>query len=361
MIILIFLISIFFISFCFLNYAYYILNKYYKSIKYKEKITGKEIDINEKYAPLVPHDSINYFSFVFLGTILLPTRLLLFYLIFFLLNLHLKILKIIYINQEKDEKQRKKLEEANNFWMSMYFFINNIYTEKKQIECKEIYKKYLGEDYDFSQKDFSLYISNHFGYLEIAAYMRDYSVSYLISYEVMRAPGYGAAMVQLGSFYIKREDEQSRKNALTIITKRQNDFYNKRSFVRTLVFPEGTTTNGQYIATFKRGAFISLLPVKPLIVLPYKGFPCTTNRFFSFIRTVVTFKRKIVYGELPIIKPTNYMFEKYKNLGKEKWEIFANVVNNIYAEIGGFKHTNIRYRDRSLYFEIAEQGFYIDK
>ena len=191
--------------------------------------------------------------------------------------------------------------------------------------------------------------------------MRDYSVTFLITYEIIRAPGYGAAMKQLGSFYINREDEKSRKKALAIITKRQNDFYNKRSFVRTLVFPEGTTTNGQYIATFKRGAFISLLPVKPLIVLSYKGFPCSTNRFFFFIRTVVTFKIKIVYGELPIIKPTNYMFEKYKNLGKEKWEIFANVVNKIYAEIGGFKQTNIKYRDRCLYYEIAEQGFYIDK
>ena len=55
------------------------------------------------------------------------------------------------------------------------------------------------------------------------------------------------------------------------------------------------------------------------------------------------------------------MFEKYKDLGKEKWEIYANVVNKIYSEIGGLKQCNIRYRDRSLYYQIAEDGFYIDK
>ena len=64
---------------------------------------------------------------------------------------------------------------------------------------------------------------------------------------------------------------------------------------------------------------------------------------------------------MPVIKPTDYMFEKYKDLGKEKWEIYANVVNKIYSEIGGLKQCNIRYRDRSLYYQIAEDGFYIDK
>ena len=33
----------------FLNYIYFGLKKYYKKIKYKEKETGKEIDIQEKY------------------------------------------------------------------------------------------------------------------------------------------------------------------------------------------------------------------------------------------------------------------------------------------------------------------------
>ena len=62
-----------------------------------------------------------------------------------------------------------------------------------------------------------------------------------------------------------------------------------------------------------------------------------------------------------MIKPTDYMFEKYKDLGKEKWEIYAKVVNNIYSEIGGLKQTDIKYRDRVLYYKAAEDGFYVDK
>ena len=73
---------------------------------------------------------------------------------FYILRLHLKILKFIYKNHEKDPKQREKLEKATNFWLSFYFFVNNITTEKKEIVYKNIYEKYLGENYDFSQKDF---------------------------------------------------------------------------------------------------------------------------------------------------------------------------------------------------------------
>jgi lysophosphatidylcholine acyltransferase/lyso-PAF acetyltransferase len=270
-------------------------------------------------------------------------------------------LKLIYKNHEKDQKQREKLEKVTHFWFSIYFFINNISLEKKNIEYKDIYKKYLGNDYDFDQKDFSLYISNHLGYLEIATYMKEYAISLLITFELLRTPAVGGVMAELGSFFVDREDAKSREKSLETLVKRQKDFYNKKSFVKTLIFPEGTTTNGKYIATFKKGAFISLLPLKPLMVFYYDGFLCSTNRFCFFLRTVATIKIIIKYAELPVIKPTDYMFDKYKHLGNEKWEIYAKVVNKIYSEIGGFKQTNIRFRDRVLYYQAAEDGFFIDK
>ena len=349
------------INFIHTNLAYYVLRKYYRKITYKEKETGKEISVQEKYAPLVPTDSINYFSFVFFGMVFYPIRNIFFLIIFYTLPLHIKILKLIYKNHETDENQRKKIERAASFWINLYFILNNFTVTKLQLDYKDIYKKYLGEDYDFDQKDFGLYISNHIGYLEIITYMREYGLGLLITYELSRAPGLGKSMLAMGSFFINREDEKSRSNALKILEKRANDFYNKKSFVKTLIFPEGTTTNGQYIAGFKKGAFISLLPVKPLMVKPCEGFVLQTNRYFSFVRTLASFKLKVEFADLPVIKPTEYMFEKYKHLGKEKWEIYANVVNKMYAEIGGFKQCNIRFRDRVLYQKISEDGYYKDE
>lgn len=126
--------------FIFLNFTYYTLNKYYKKIKYKEKETGKEIDIQEKYAPLVPIDSLNYFSFITIGIIVFPIRIVLVLSTFFFLKINLKILKLIYKNHERDENQRKKIEKAAYFWLSVYFIINNIYIDKKKFNMKKYTK-----------------------------------------------------------------------------------------------------------------------------------------------------------------------------------------------------------------------------
>ena len=240
------------------------------------------------------------------------------------------------------------------------FFSNNISTEKKEIKYETVYKKYLGEDYDFSQNNFSAYISNHISILDLPIFARDYGTTFLVQVESMKNPLIGA-LFYFGNIPVKLQSEESRKKALDFIVKRQNDFYNKKNYIKTLIFPEGHSTNGKYIINFKKGVFISLLPIKPLILLPLGEYPSLKNLIFYFFRIMTTFKIKIIYAELPVIKPTNYMFEKYKHLGKEKWEIFANVVNKIYSEVGGLKQISVSTKDFMLYHKIVEDGFYIDK
>jgi hypothetical protein len=56
--------------------------------------------------------------------------------------------------------------------------------------------------------------------------------------------------------------------------------------------------------------------------------------------------------KLPVIKPTSYMFEKYKDLGKEKWEIYAEVVREIWCEVGGFEKSNKSFWDTLEYKSV---------
>ena len=270
---------------------------------------------------------------------------------------HMRTLK----NPTSNPFEWKIISETISFWTKWLLRVNGIRVIKKKLPYEEIYKKYLGEDYDFSQKDFSIYISNHLGFLEFPAFAREYGVSFLLQDESKRHPLLSGALAEFGSIFVKLQSKESRKKALDTILKRQNDFYNKKNFIKTLNFPEGTTTNGKYIGNFKKGSFISLLPIKPLILFPNDDYPCYSHQFFSFLRTLTSFKVRIIYAELPIIKPTNYMYEKYKNLGKEKWEIYSNVVNKIYSEIGGFKQVSIDYRNNILYQKIVNDGFYVDK
>ena len=68
----------------------------------------------------------------------------------------------------------------------------------------------------------------------------------------------------------------------------------------------------------------------------------------------------VEYIELPIIKPTDFMYDKYKKFGKEKWQIFAEVVREIYCEIGGFKKSDMSLKDSKNYTEIMKTGKYIE-
>ena len=61
---------------------------------------------------------------------------------------------------------------------------------------------------------------------------------------------------------------------------------------------------------------------------------------------------------MPIIAPTEFMFENYKSLGKEKWEIYAEVVRKIYSEIGNLEESTFGLRDEKKYNIAIKYGIY---
>jgi lysophosphatidylcholine acyltransferase / lyso-PAF acetyltransferase len=50
------------------------------------------------------------------------------------------------------------------------------------------------------------------------------------------------------------------------ISKRQEEIMLNKHMHPLIIFPEGGTTNGQYIIKFKKGAFVSLLPIWPKVI-----------------------------------------------------------------------------------------------
>jgi lysophosphatidylcholine acyltransferase/lyso-PAF acetyltransferase len=123
-----------------------------------------------------------------------------------------------------------------------------------------------------------------------------------------------------------------------------------------VIFPEGTTTIGQHILKFKKGkfaynlgAFHGLLPVKPYILKnPTDGFSINVGSaklVDHIIMSLCYLYHDIEVYKLPIIKPTSYMYENYNHYGQDKWEIYAEVVRDIYCEIGGFEKSEKTFRD----------------
>ena len=99
---------------------------------------------------------------------------------------------------------------------------------------------------------------------------------------------------------LERLSETSRRESFDGIIKRQKDFYEGKTLNKIVVFPEGTTSNNNYIVKFKRGVFKSLLPLKPIMMNIDKNAPfhlCSnvTNLFFHVMRSFTCLKNKIFY------------------------------------------------------------------
>ena len=129
------------------------------------------------------------------------------------------------------------------------------------------------------------------------------------------------------------------------------------------MFPEGTCSCGRNILRFKKGSFYSLLPIKPQIVSvnqkkSYHLSVGASNVVLAYVKNLCHFFNTLYVAILPTIRPTKYMFENYKHLGKEKWEIYMNVVRKIYSEVGGLEEVDMGLRDINRYIKAMTTGFY---
>ena len=358
-----FLFLYFFITFIILNYIYFRLTVFYRQIKYKDKETGKEIDVGEKYDPFRPYDPINYTNFILFGLFLFPIRAISSFLVCIFLCLNLKYLKCKYKNLSTDPYESEIRSEVIKFWSFLFLYINGISLEKEKIDFEEIYKKYLGPEYNLCLEKYSLIICNHIGFYDVIANMAINGSGFMAMKIIDGFPIGGDIARDSGGFFVERLSESSRKESFDDLMKRQKDFYEGKIVNKTVVFPEGTTSNNRYIVKFKKGVFRCLLPLKPILIHIEKNSPfhlCSnvTNLFFHVMRSFTCLKNKMYYCELPIIEPTKYMYEKYEPFGKEKWEIYANVVKNMYAEIGKFKMSDLGHRDKDFYYEVLESGVF---
>ena len=276
------------------------------------------------------------------------------------LNSNMKKLK----NPTSDPQDWSIISHILSFWTSWVLKLNGIKINKIQLNYEDTYRKYLGEDYDFDKNEkYSLIISNHTGFYDIIMNMALHKCGFLAKEETKDYFLVGTISIGLNCLFVKRESKSDRERIFIELEKRQKDFYEGKILTPICLFPEGTTTNGKYILKFKRGAFYNLLPIKPQIILlgnnlNYSVAIGVGSPVWNYFRSLCYFGCQINLCELPVIKPTEYMFEKYSDLGKEKWEIFAEVTRKIMCEISGLKPSDKTFRDSKRYEISLYKGVY---
>ena len=278
-------------------------------------------------------------------------------------NWHIKIISKIYKNCDTNPEERKKMKKTVSFWSWIFLFMNGVIIKNKYPEYKDVYKKYLGEDYDFNDDKYSLIISNHIGFFEIVLCMALYSPGFMAKKTIEDYYFIGPISCSLNCHFVNRESKKDKEKNFKLLLERQKLFYEEKNLAPLVIFPESTCSCGRNILRFKKGAFYSLLPIKPQIVTidQNSSFHLSvgaTNVILGYFKNLCHTFNIIYVTILPIIRPTYYMFEHYKNLGKEKWEIYANVVRKIYCEIGKLQETPMGLRDIKRYIKAMTTGFY---
>ena len=267
-------------------------------------------------------------------------------------------------NPTSDPEEWRILSDTISFWTTLLLNINGIKIIRKNLPYKEVYKKYLGEDYSFDPHEkYSLIVSNHTGFYDIIMNMSINSSGFLSKDETQKVPFIGTIAKGINCLFVKRENEEDRARIFVELEKRQKDFYEGNILTPLCIFPEGTTTNGKYILKFKKGAFYSLLPIKPQIILlddnlDYSVGIGVSVATLNYFRSLCYLGCNINLCQLPVIKPTDYMWRNYSDLGNEKWEIYAEVTRKIMCEISGLKPSNKTFRDSKKYENSLYKGRY---
>lgn len=249
-----------------------------------------------------------------------------------------------------------------NSWMVFIMSIVSGVWFPKKIELKEkaiaTYKKYLGSNFDYADQlktdDYSTVICNHVGWIDILYLSATTNASFVSKDSVRKIPFLGAVAQAMNHVFINRGGtKEEREQVVKVIEERQNLISKKEIKNKLLIFPEGTGTNNTGLIKFKKGPFGGLYPVKPYAILVHDSISKVTDKKkstdqFSLGAGVMSSLTHVVLSlcylyfddfvvvNLPVITPTEFMFQNYSHLGKEKSDIYMEVSRRIMAEVIDF-------------------------
>ncbi|KAG9441941.1 hypothetical protein H6P81_017795 [Aristolochia fimbriata] len=182
-------------------------------------------------------------------------------------------------------------------------------------------------------------ISNHISYLDILYHMSSFFPSFVAKRSVARLPLVGLMSKCLGCVFVQRESRTSDfKGVSGVVTERVEAAHESKTAPMMMLFPEGTTTNGEYLLPFKTGAFLSKAPVLPVLLrYPYQRFSPAWDTI-SGVRHVVLllcqFVNHMEVIRLPVYYPSDEEKEDPKLYASNVRKLMANEGNLLMSDIG---------------------------
>lgn len=259
------------------------------------------------------------------------------------------------------EEKRRILKRIMKTYCRVAFYIIGARIIEERHEDKTVLNKWLGSEYISNfNSPYSLIVSNHNGWYEVIYMLYKEATGFVAKESFRNFPFIGSIASYVDSIFIDRSSVKSRESTFTELLRRQKEFFSGRNLSPMLVFPEGTTSSGHHILKLKRGAFELLQPLKSIVVKTltpgYDLAEGICKIVPKFLLTITKPYHIIKITELPVIYPTEFMYLNYAKLHPEitnKAEVYAEVVREIWCEIGNFEKSDRSFRDSLEYISLV--------
>jgi lysophosphatidylcholine acyltransferase/lyso-PAF acetyltransferase len=153
-------------------------------------------------------------------------------------------------------------------------------------------------------------VSNHIHLWEVAYLFYVFGPSAVSRKENGAIPGIGQLLKVTRGLMVDRMSPTSRADTLEAIKARGLIASKDERWPQVLIFPEGTTSNGKVVCSFKVGAFAPGLPVQPVAVkFPFRFFdPCWSidgpGMVGAMLRMFSQFYNRMEVTFLPVYHPS---------------------------------------------------------
>ncbi|KAL4538455.1 hypothetical protein Ndes2526B_g03241 [Nannochloris sp. 'desiccata'] len=201
-------------------------------------------------------------------------------------------------------------------------------------------------------------VSNHSSWIDILIHMSHSFPSFVARDATKRTPIIGSISQAMGCIYVdrsKRPSDSGQPGVSALVKQRMESMAAGRlPHARPmLLFPEGTTTNGQYMLHFRTGAFLAGAPLQPVIIRYNVG------RFSPAWETITAPRHiflllcnpwhSVTCFELPVHVPTEEE--------REDPRVYAANVRRTMMSFSGLKDTSLTYEDKMQYVATLKKKY----
>eukprot|EP01129_Flabellula_baltica_P008064 TRINITY_DN3177_c0_g1_i1.p1 TRINITY_DN3177_c0_g1~~TRINITY_DN3177_c0_g1_i1.p1 ORF type:complete len:489 (+),score=74.37 TRINITY_DN3177_c0_g1_i1:21-1487(+) len=280
---------------------------------------------------------------VFCYTVLLPIRI-----VHFLLTLVIAFIgfKIITFGCDLRRPLTPKRQKMVCFWMS--------WCARSVLFAFGYYWIKVNGSPVRSARDAPIAVANHMSLVDGFLLVYLMTPSFVAKAEVTKYPILGSLITGINCILVDRTSVNSKTETLEAIISRANQSYSEGEPDNPLlIFPEGTTTNGKCMISFKNGAFIPGTPVQPICIkYPFNQ----AHPSFTINNGTVTVLRRLLTQFYNRAEVT--FLEPYVPSEAEKKDpsLFANNVRQLMATELGTNTTDHSYEDVLLQMEAIRQN-----